>query len=70
MHTGDMVYYDENEFFYIVDRIKQLIKYQSHHVNANQIENVIYSKYSFYISIYITKLLLVELLISKSLSEF
>lgn len=26
LHTGDIVYYDEDEFFYVVDRAKDLIK--------------------------------------------
>ena len=42
-----MAYYDEEENFFIVERIKQLIKFQSHHVNANQIENLIYSECVF-----------------------
>lgn len=26
LHTGDIAHYDEDEFFFIVDRIKELIK--------------------------------------------
>ena len=26
LHTGDIVYYDKNEHFFVVDRIKELIK--------------------------------------------
>lgn len=33
LYTGDIVYYDEDKCFYIVDRIKELIKYQSWHVS-------------------------------------
>lgn len=30
--TGDIVYYDEDGCFYFIDRIKELMKYQSWHV--------------------------------------
>lgn len=33
LKTGDIGYYDENECFYIIDRIKDMIKYQSWHVS-------------------------------------
>lgn len=32
LHSGDIAYYDEDRQFYIVDRLKELIKY-----NANQV---------------------------------
>lgn len=32
LHTGDVAYYDEDEYFYIVDRTKELIK-----VKGNQV---------------------------------
>lgn len=32
LHTGDVVYYDEDEYFYVVDRTKELIK-----VKGNQV---------------------------------
>ena len=28
LHTGDVAYYDEHEDFFIVDRLKELIKYK------------------------------------------
>ena len=28
LHTGDIGYYDQQEWFYIVDRLKELIKYK------------------------------------------
>lgn len=32
LRTGDVVYYDEDYCFYIVDRIKEMFKYKSWHV--------------------------------------
>lgn len=34
LHTGDIAYYDEDYCFYVVDRIKDLMKYQSWHVSV------------------------------------
>jgi long-subunit acyl-CoA synthetase (AMP-forming) len=34
LHSGDIAYYDEDRYFYIVDRIKDLIKYKLNHVSA------------------------------------
>lgn len=41
IRTGDMLYYDEDKYFYHVDRIKEMLKYKSWHVQPNVIENVI-----------------------------
>ena len=33
LHTGDIAYYDKDGDFYIVDRVKELIKAKGHQVN-------------------------------------
>lgn len=33
LHTGDVVYYDEDEYLYIVDRTKELIKVKGNQVS-------------------------------------
>ena len=33
LHTGDIAFYDEDHFFSIVDRIKELIKVKGYQVN-------------------------------------
>jgi 4-coumarate--CoA ligase len=38
LHTGDVAYYDEDEYFYIVDRIKELIKYKAFQVAPAELE--------------------------------
>nr|CAH7742818.1 unnamed protein product [Callosobruchus chinensis] len=43
LRTGDKVYYDEDMCFYIVDRIKEMLKYKSWHVAPAMIEQVIIS---------------------------
>lgn len=35
LHTGDVVYYDEDQYFYIVDRCKELIKVKGNQVRSN-----------------------------------
>lgn len=41
LKTGDIVYYDENYCFYIVDRIKEMFKYKSWHIVPAVLETVI-----------------------------
>jgi acyl-CoA synthetase (AMP-forming)/AMP-acid ligase II len=38
IHTGDIGYYDEDGYFYIVDRIKELIKYKGFQVAPAELE--------------------------------
>ncbi|XP_065222728.1 uncharacterized protein LOC135847212 [Planococcus citri] len=38
LHSGDVAYYDENHNFYIVDRIKEIIKYKGYQVPPSEIE--------------------------------
>ncbi|GJQ77864.1 hypothetical protein Trydic_g16117 [Trypoxylus dichotomus] len=39
--TGDICYYDEDRCFYIVDRIKELIKYRGWHVSPAMLEGIL-----------------------------
>lgn len=34
LHTGDIAYYDDNGEFYVIDRIKELIKYKGFQVRT------------------------------------
>ena len=34
LHTGDVAYYDEDNYFYIVDRTKELIKVKGNQVGT------------------------------------
>ncbi|XP_055373680.1 uncharacterized protein LOC129607016 [Condylostylus longicornis] len=43
LHTGDIGYYDENLEFFIVDRIKELIKYKAFQVPPAEIEALLLS---------------------------
>jgi len=38
LHTGDIAYYDKDGYFYIVDRIKELIKYKAFQVAPAELE--------------------------------
>ncbi|XP_077296619.1 luciferin 4-monooxygenase-like [Arctopsyche grandis] len=41
--TGDFMYYDDEGYFYVVDRIKELIKYRNYQIGTIELENVICS---------------------------
>lgn len=43
LKTGDMVYFDQDFCFYIVDRIKEVIKYRSWHVPLAFIQKILNS---------------------------
>lgn len=43
LHTGDIGYYDENFIFYVVDRKKELIKYNAYQVPPAEIELLLQS---------------------------
>lgn len=41
LHTGDVALVDEDEYFYIVDRVKELIKYKGYQVPPAELEAVL-----------------------------
>ena len=41
LHTGDIAYYDADKHFFIVDRLKELIKVKAAQVSPSELENVI-----------------------------
>ncbi|XP_012272244.1 4-coumarate--CoA ligase 1 [Orussus abietinus] len=43
MHTGDIGYYDDEEFIFIVDRLKELIKYKGSQIAPAELEDVLLS---------------------------
>ena len=42
-HTGDIVYYDEDGDFFVVDRLKELIKVKGYQVSPTELEDLIMS---------------------------
>lgn len=43
LKTGDLGYYDEDGYFYIVDRLKELIKYKGFQVPPSELESLLLS---------------------------
>lgn len=43
LHTGDVGYYDEDHYFFIVDRLKELIKYKAFQVAPAELEAILLS---------------------------
>ncbi|EEZ99576.2 uncharacterized protein LOC655644 [Tribolium castaneum] len=41
LKTGDIVYYDEDHCFYVVDRIKEMLKYKSWHIAPAMLEDIL-----------------------------
>ncbi|KAG0631933.1 hypothetical protein M758_1G291500 [Ceratodon purpureus] len=41
LHTGDLGYMDNNGYLYIVDRLKEMIKYKAHQVAPGELEAVL-----------------------------
>lgn len=41
IHSGDKVYYSEDGELFIVDRIKEIMKFRGHHVSPYELEDII-----------------------------
>ncbi|XP_045610423.2 uncharacterized protein [Procambarus clarkii] len=41
LHTGDIGYYDKDDFLYLTDRIKDLIKVKGYQVSPTELENIL-----------------------------
>ncbi|KAF5282541.1 hypothetical protein FQA39_LY04948 [Lamprigera yunnana] len=41
LHTGDIGYYDEEQYFYVVDRFTELIKYKGLQISPAELETII-----------------------------
>ncbi|CAG7822836.1 unnamed protein product [Allacma fusca] len=39
--TGDLGYYDEDDFVFLVDRIKEIFKYWNNHISPSEVEDII-----------------------------
>lgn len=43
LHSGDLAYYNEIGEIFIVDRLKEIIKYKGYQISPNKIENLLQS---------------------------
>ncbi|KAG5344632.1 4CLL5 protein, partial [Acromyrmex charruanus] len=43
LHSGDIGYIDEDGELFIIDRIKEIIKYRGYHISPGEIENILLS---------------------------
>ncbi|KAI4471457.1 long-chain-fatty-acid--coa ligase [Holotrichia oblita] len=53
LKTGDICYYDEDQCFFIVDRIKEMMKFQSWHVAPAFIEGILYGHFAVKVAVVI-----------------
>lgn len=47
LHTGDVAYYDEDHYFFIVDRCKELIKVKGNQVSYRNTTNYLITKNTY-----------------------
>ncbi|KAL1117776.1 hypothetical protein AAG570_004091 [Ranatra chinensis] len=41
LHSGDIGYFDEDGYYFVKERIKEIIKYQGHQISPSEIESVL-----------------------------
>jgi len=64
LHSGDLGYCNEDGYFYIVDRLKELIKYQGYQVSKTTISTPVTKGH---VKQYIFTMMLVEVLSHKKI---